>query len=151
MKRFLPGWRQRGALVLAVALACFVVDQVSKLVAAMIEPVGYTHNPDIVFLWWTPLVVVGAAVVLPFRPIAAGLGMGLGGGVANLLDAVIWPGGTPDFIPVGNSVANVADFFIWIGDGSVLVSLLVWPVLAARRRLRRETEAWLERVSEGPL
>jgi Signal peptidase (SPase) II len=57
----------------------------------------------------------------------------LGGTASNVIDVYLWPGGVPDFIPMGDWVWNPADFAIY---GAIL-ALMAWPVWKLFRIARR--------------
>jgi lipoprotein signal peptidase len=79
--------------------------------------------------------------VVPFRPLVAAVGLSLGGGLGNLLDHYLWPGGTPDFISISwllpDAVWNPADLLVVIGTVGIGLTLLVWPVHVAVRQWRQ--------------
>jgi hypothetical protein len=118
-----------------------VVDQTGKLVAAAVHPAGYAHNPSLRGSAWPGLVLALAVLLLPYRPLAAAVGLSLGGASGNLLDHYLWPGGTPDFISVSwllpDAVWNLADLLIVVGSVGIGLALLVWPVHVGVRQWRQ--------------
>jgi lipoprotein signal peptidase len=85
------------------------------------------------------------ACLLPYRPLVAAVGLSLGGGLGNLLDHYLWPGGTPDFISVSwllpDTVWNLADLLIVIGTIAAGLALLAWPVHVGVRQWRQTATA----------
>jgi Signal peptidase (SPase) II len=126
----LPG---RLRLVLVVAVSVLAADHAAKLGAAWLEPSAYMHNPSPMVYDWAILVPT-VALLIPSRVTAVLLGLFLGGGASNVADVYLWPGGVPDFIPVGDWVANPADFAIFGG----VLALLAWPVWKLFQIARRQ-------------
>ena len=124
----------------------FVVDQVTKLLMATLEPASYGHNPRMIPPALTPWPFVAAMVlaVIPFRPVSIAYGLAVGGAAGNIVDSYLWPAGTPDFIPIGSFVINVADI-MWYGFCAVtaFVVVIVWPIDRIATHRRRG-------ASEGP-
>jgi hypothetical protein len=81
----------------------------------------------------------------PTGRFVAAIGLSLGGGLGNLLDHYLWPGGTPDFISVSwlfpDAIWNPADLLIVIGTIGVGLALLVWPVHVGLRQWRQSASA----------
>jgi lipoprotein signal peptidase len=126
-------------LLLVVAVAALVVDQAGKLVAAAVHPADYVQNPSLRFSVWASLALT--ICLLPYRPLVAAVGLSLGGGLGNLLDHYLWPGGTPDFISVSwlfpDAIWNPADLLIVVGTVGAGLALLVWPVQVGVRQWRQ--------------
>jgi hypothetical protein len=127
------GLPRRALLVLLVAIAVTAADHAAKLAAAWLEPAAYMHNPAPMVYDWAML-VPAVALLLPSRVTAVLLGLYLGGSASNVADVYLWPGGVPDFIPVGDWVANPADFAIFGGVGA----LMAWPVWKLFQIARRQ-------------
>ena len=126
----LPG---KSKLILLIALAVLALDHAAKLGAAWLEPASYMHNPAPMEYAWVML-VPALALLFPSR-VAAGLfAVVLGGAASNIVDVYAWPGGVPDFIPMGDWVWNPADFAIYGG----WFALLGWPVWKLFRIARRK-------------
>jgi hypothetical protein len=125
----LPG---RLKLVLYLALAVVTVDHAAKLVAAWLEPAGYVHNPAPIDYEWAML-VPALVLVFPSRVAAALFAVLLGGAASNLIDVYAWPGGVPDFIPLGEWMWNPADFAIY----GAIFALMAWPVWVLFQIARR--------------
>jgi lipoprotein signal peptidase len=132
---------RRLRLLLMVVIGALVVDQAAKLAVTAFHPVGYAQNPSLSGSVWPTLTVALAVCVAPYRPLVAAVGLSLGGGLGNLLDHYLWPGGTPDFISISwllpDVVWNPADLLIVIGTVGIGVTLLVWPVHVAVRQWRQ--------------
>jgi Signal peptidase (SPase) II len=126
----LPG---RLRLVLIVAISVLAVDHAAKLGAAWLEPSAYMHNSAPMVYDWA-LLVPTIALLIPSRVTAVLLGLFLGGGASNVADVYLWPGGVPDFIPVGDWVSNPADFAIFGG----VAALMAWPVWKLFQIARRQ-------------
>ena len=135
------GAGRRARLLLIVAGAALFCDQAAKLVAVAVHPAVYVHNPSLRFSVWPSFALVLVVCLLPYRPLVAAIGVSLGGGLGNLLDHYLWPGGTPDFISVSwlfpDAVWNLADLLIVVGTVGAGVALLVWPVHVAVRQWRQ--------------
>ena len=116
-----------------VAIAVLVADHAAKLGAAWLEPAVFMHNPAPMVYDWAPLVPL-VALLVPSRVTAVLLGLFLGGSASNVADVYLWPGGVPDFIPVGDWVANPADFAIY----GAVVALMAWPVCKLFQIARRQ-------------
>jgi hypothetical protein len=127
------GFPSRLSLVLIVAVSVLAADHAAKLGAAWLEPSAYMHNAAPMVYDWA-LLVPTVALLIPARVTAALLGLFLGGGASNVADVYLWPGGVPDFIPVGDWVANPADFAIFGG----LSALMAWPVWKLFQIARRQ-------------
>jgi hypothetical protein len=138
-----------GALVVAMT-----VDLGSKVFAASHGGLGLvaynnTHNGDFTRRVVMSLVAIAftclAAVVARQRGIGRlwgawiGVGLLVGGVLANGLSQFIWSRGTPDFIhfySLSPDVWNIADFEIWWGLTGGLVSIAIAALIAfARERL----------------
>jgi hypothetical protein len=131
----------RFRLVLFLAFAVIVVDHVAKLGAAGLHPANYIHNPT-PFAWDWVLVLPFALLLIPSRLVAVLFGVWLGGSVSNTIDVYAWPGGVPDFIPLGDWIWNPADFAIYGAGIPLGLSVLCWPMwrlfrIARRRYLER--------------
>jgi hypothetical protein len=139
------GSGRRIRLLLVVAVAALVSDQAGKLVAAAVHPADYVHNPSLRVSVWPGLAMALGVFLLPYRPLVAAIGLSLGGGLGNLLDHYLWPGGTPDFISVSwlfpDAIWNPADLLIVIGTIGVGLALLVWPVHVGLRQWRQSASA----------
>ena len=137
----LGGPRARLRLLLLVAAGALLVDQTGKLVATAVHPAGFAQNPSLSGSVWPTLTLALAVCVIPYRPLVATVGLSLGGGLGNLLDHYLWPGGTPDFISISwllpDAVWNPADLLIVIGTVGIGLTLLVWPVHVAVRQWRQ--------------
>lgn len=127
------GLPRRAKLVLFIALTVVVLDHAAKLGAAWLEPADYMHNPAPMEYDWVML-LPALALVLPSRVLAGLFAVWLGGGASNVIDVYLWPGGVPDFIPMGDWVWNPADFAIY---GAVF-ALMGWPVWKLFRIARRK-------------
>ena len=126
------GLPRRLRLALAFAACVIVIDHAAKLGAAWLEPADYMHNPtpmDYDLMMLLPAV----ALLFPSRPAAVLLGVWAGGGASNVIDVYLWPGGVPDFIPMGDWVWNPADFAIY-GGGFALLASPVWGLFRIARR-----------------
>lgn len=138
IRRNAAGLPRRLRLALLTAVAVIIVDHAAKLGAAWLEPADYTHNP-------TPmdydllLLVPAVALLFPSRIAAFLYGAWIGGGSSNVIDVYLWPGGVPDFIPMGDWVWNPADFAIY-GAGIALVFSPVWALFRVARRTYPERE-----------
>ena len=119
-------------LVLAVALAVVLVDHALKLAAAWLQPAYYLHNPAPMDYGWVMLVPF-LALLVPSRLLASCFALLLGGATSNVIDVYVWPGGVPDFIPMGDWVWNPADFAICAGT-LALVGSPVWKLFRVARR-----------------
>jgi hypothetical protein len=126
----LPG---RARLVVLVAVAVVAVDHLAKFGAAWLEPAGYLQNPEPMVYDWAMLVPL-VALLVPVRLTAALLGLFLGGSGSNVADVYLWPGGVPDFIPVGDWLINPADVAIFSG----ISALMAWPVWKLFQIARRQ-------------
>jgi hypothetical protein len=126
-------------LVLSIALAVVLVDHVAKLGAAWVEPEYYMHNPAPMDYDWVMLVPF-LALLFPSRVVAGLFAVLLGGAVSNVIDVYLWPGGVPDFIPMGDWIWNPADFAIY----GATFALMGWPVWKLFQVARRK---YPERVS----
>ena len=128
-------------LLLLVAVAALLIDQAGKLAAAAVHPAGYVQNPSLRFSVWASLALTLGACLLPYRPLVAAVGLSLGGGLGNLLDHYLWPGGTPDFISVSwlfpDAIWNLGDLLIVVGTVGAGLALLVWPVHVGVRQWRQ--------------
>jgi lipoprotein signal peptidase len=125
----LPG---KARLVLSIALAVVLVDHLAKLTAAWLEPADYTHNPEPMEYRWA-LLLPALALLFPSRLLAGLFALLLGGTASNLIDIYLWPGGVPDFIPIGDWVWNPADFAIY-GAVIALMCSPVWKLFRVARR-----------------
>ena len=126
----------RFRLVLLLAVVVIVVDHVAKLGAAGLQPEYYMHNPaPFVFDWI--LVLPFALLLIPSRFLAVLLGVWFGGSASNTVDVFVWPGGVPDFIPMGDWVWNPADFAIYGAGIPLLFSVVGWPMWRLFRIARR--------------
>jgi hypothetical protein len=136
-----PGWlyqvasglRGRCKIVLFIALTIIALDHAAKLAAAWLEPAAYMHNPAPMEYFWV-LLLPALALLFPSRVMAGLFAVWLGGSASNVIDIYVWPGGVPDFIPIGDWVWNVADFAIYGGA----FALVGWPVWALFRIARRK-------------
>ena len=140
--------RLRLALFLAVVV--IVVDHVAKLGAAGLQPADYIHN-SAPFVWDWVLVLPVALLLIPSRFVAVLFGIWLGGSGSNTIDVYAWPGGVPDFIPLGDWIWNPADFAIYGAGIPLGLSVLCWPMwrlfqIAGRRYPERPP---LETPSRG--
>ena len=126
----------RFRLVLFLAFVVIVVDHVAKLGAAGLQPANYIHNPT-PFVWDWVLVLPFALLVIPSRFVAVLFGVWLGGSVSNTIDVYAWPGGVPDFIPLGDWIWNPADFAIYGAGIPLGLSVLCWPMWRLFRIARR--------------
>ena len=126
----------RFRLVLFLAFVVIVVDHVAKLGAAGLQPPNYIHNPT-PFVWDWVLVLPFALLVIPSRFVAVLFGVWLGGSVSNTIDVYAWPGGVPDFIPLGDWIWNPADFAIYGAGIPLGLSVLCWPMWRLFRIARR--------------
>jgi hypothetical protein len=120
-------------LVLLIALAVVLVDHAAKLGAAWLEPDYYMHNPAPMDYDWVMLVPL-LALLFRSRIAAALFALMLGGAASNAIDVYLWPGGVPDFIPLGDWIYNPADFAIYGGT----FALMGWPVWVLFRIARRK-------------
>jgi lipoprotein signal peptidase len=133
-------YHRRAALMLLAASAAVAVDFWTKHLAVALAP-------DALRFHISPLAHVGlgellilvlvatslVACVLPFRLVAVGAGVALGGALGNLLSRRWWEayGGSPDFIRFADgSVGNVADLFIAGGAAMMLLAAVAWLLLA---------------------
>jgi hypothetical protein len=140
----------RFRLVLFLAVVVIVVDHVAKLGAAGLQPANYIHNPT-PFAWDWVLVLPFALLLIPSRLVAVLFGIWLGGSGSNTIDVYAWPGGVPDFIPLGDWIWNPADFAIYGAGIPLGLSVVCWPMwrlfrIARRRYLERPP---LETPSHG--
>jgi lipoprotein signal peptidase len=130
-------------VVVGAAAAVLVIDQVSKL-AARGFGFGSSMQNDVGLVWWAwllglfLLVDIAALGVIASRRAGLLAGLIVGGVLGNALDALVWPGGIPDFIriPWGSvvtSYANLADVFILVGIPLLVVAVLVRLLTAANR------------------
>lgn len=126
----LPGRLRLGCVA---ALVVLVGDHAAKLGAAWAEPSPYLHNPAPIAYEWAML-VPALALLVPSRETAVLFGLLLGGGVSNATDVYLWPGGVPDFLPVGQWVANPADVVIFASA----IALMAWPLWKLFQIARRE-------------
>ena len=72
--------------------------------------------------------------MFPSRVVSGSFAVLLGGATSNVLDVYLWPGGVPDFIPIGGWISNPADFAIFGG----VFALIGWPVWKLFRVARRK-------------
>jgi hypothetical protein len=139
-------------LVLVVALAVIVVDHAAKLAAAGLQPADYLHNPSPFVYDWV-LLLPFTLLLIPSRLVAVLLAVWFGGSASNTIDLYVWPGGVPDFIPMGDWVWNPADFAIYGAGIPLMLSVVLWPtwklVCIARRKHPSPLPA--ERPSHGVL
>jgi hypothetical protein len=133
LNQAVSGLPSRARLVLFVALTVLALDHAAKLGAAWLEPASYLHNPAPMEYAWVML-LPALAFVFPSRVMAGLFAVWLGGSASNVIDVYVWPGGVPDFIPIGDWVWNPADFAIY---GAVF-ALLGWPVWKLFRIARRK-------------
>ena len=126
----------RFRLVLFLAFVVIVVDHVAKLGAAGLQPANYIHNPTPFVRDWV-LVLPIALLLIPSRSVAVLFGVWLGGSVSNTIDVYAWPGGVPDFIPLGDWIWNPADFAIYGAGIPLGLSVLCWPMWRLFRIARR--------------
>lgn len=133
LKQVVSGLPGRLKLVLLIALAVLALDHAAKLGAAWLEPANYMHNPAPMQYLWVML-LPALALLFPSRVMAALFAVWLGGSASNVIDIYVWPGGVPDFIPMGDWVWNPADFAIYGGA----FALLGWPVWKLFRIARRK-------------
>jgi lipoprotein signal peptidase len=145
-----PFWAEylaRLRVLAVVGAVFFALDQISKLVAAALDPRWYVHNPKPHAGWWIPIAMALAVCLLPGRRFAAAGGLWVGGAAGNVLDLYVWPGGVPDFIhtPWPHGIWNLADLFILSGAVLLAGLILPWPFLALRRRRRHggTVQSWL--------
>ena len=117
----------RFRLVLVVAFVVIVVDHVAKLAAAGLQPEHYLHNPSPFVYDWV-LLLPFALLLIPSRLIAVLLAVWFGGSASNTIDLSVWPGGVPDFIPMGDWVWNPADFAIYGAGFPLMLSVVLWPM-----------------------
>jgi hypothetical protein len=141
----------RFRLVLLLAVVVIVVDHIAKLGAAGLQPAHYIHNPA-PFVWGWVLVLPFALLLIPSRFVAVVFGVWLGGSASNTIDIYAWPGGVPDFIPMGDWIWNPADFAIYGAGIPLGLSVVCWPMWRlfqiARRRYPERPPA--ESPSGGP-
>lgn len=130
-----------------VAVSVLAADHAAKLGAAWLEPSAYMHNPSPMVYDWAILVPT-VVLLIPSRVTAVLLGLFLGGGASNVADVYLWPGGVPDFIPVGDWVANPADFAIY-GAVLALMGWPVWKLFEIARRQYPERPGRAEAVGHG--
>jgi lipoprotein signal peptidase len=116
----------RFRLVLLVAVLVIVVDHAAKLAAAGLQPADYLHNPSPFVYDWV-LLLPFALLLIPSRLIAVLLAVWFGGSASNTIDLYVWPGGVPDFIPMGDWVWNPADFAIYGAGIPLMLSVVLWP------------------------
>jgi lipoprotein signal peptidase len=116
----------RFRLVLIVALVVIAIDHVAKLAAAGLQPADYLHNPNPFVYDWV-LLLPFALLLIPSRLIAVLLAVWFGGSASNTIDLYVWPGGVPDFIPMGDWVWNPADFAIYGAGIPLMLSVVLWP------------------------
>jgi lipoprotein signal peptidase len=146
----------RFRLVLLLAAVVIAVDHVAKLGAAGLQPDQYMHNPAPFIFDWV-LVLPFALLLIPSRFLAVLLGVWFGGSASNTIDVYVWPGGVPDFIPMGDWVWNPADFAIYGAGIPLLFAVVAWPTWRlfriARRRYPDRTTATSasSRTSDGVL
>ena len=136
------GYARRIAIVGALASAFFVVDHVSKLIAAIVPPDHFVTNDVVGLPIWAALVPIFVVALLGNRLLLLSGGLMLGGTMGNAVDAALWPGGVPDFIDAPYpftppSIWNFADAFIDIGALMYVVVLVAITV----RRVTHETRA----------
>jgi hypothetical protein len=123
-------------LVLLLAVVVIVVDHVAKLGAAGLQPAEYIHNPAPFVYDWV-LLLPFALLLIPSRFVAVLFGIWLGGSVSNTIDVYAWPGGVPDFIPMGDWIWNPADFAIYGAGIPLGLSVVCWPLWRLFRIARR--------------
>jgi hypothetical protein len=128
--------RGRLRLVLLLAVVVIVVDHVAKLGAAGLQPAQYMHNPAPFVYDWV-LLLPFALLLIPSRLVAVLFGIWLGGSVSNTIDVYAWPGGVPDFIPLGDWIWNPADFAIYGAGIPLGLSVVCWPLWKLFRIARR--------------
>jgi hypothetical protein len=132
--------------MLLVALTVFAIDHAAKLAAAWLEPDSYLHNPAPIE-YALVMLLPALGLLFPSRVMAGLFAVWLGGGASNVVDVYLWPGGVPDFIPMGDWVWNTADFAIY---GSVF-ALMGWPVWKLFRIARRKyPERVVTASGDGP-
>jgi hypothetical protein len=119
-------------LILLIALTIVLIDHVAKLGAAWLEPAYYMHNPAPMDYGWVMLLPL-LGLFFPSRIIAGLCAVLLGGGASNAIDTYLWPGGVPDFIPMGGWIWNPADFAIY-GATFALMGWPVWKLFKIARR-----------------
>jgi len=137
----LPG---RAKLVVFVALTVLALDHAAKLTAAWLEPAYYLHNPAPMEYAWVML-LPALALAFQSRVMTGFFAVWLGGSASNVIDVYVWPGGVPDFIPMGDWVWNPADFAIY---GAVF-ALMGWPVWKLFRIARRKYPEPMPRTVEA--
>jgi Signal peptidase (SPase) II len=128
-------WISRVRIGLIVALGAVTLDHATKAVAIPLP--SHATNPARDFWWWLPIVTFLAGCLIPSTCVAVCLGLTLGGASSNIVDAFVWPGGTPDFIrDVDGALFNLADVFIAAGLLGAFICATVFGVRRIRTRLR---------------
>jgi lipoprotein signal peptidase len=131
------------------ALSALAVDFSTKVTAVALEPRSLLFNVADESPWGLgtgALILLAAltsilACILPFRVIAVGAGMALGGALGNLFSRAWWSeyGGSPDFILFhGDATGNVADLLIVAGLAAMLLGAVAWLGIALAEH-HRET------------
>jgi hypothetical protein len=134
---------QREVRVLLVsAVAVLVIDQAGKLAAR-----GFSFGSSVQntsgLAWWAWLVgflvLADVAVlgIITSRTTAIVAGLAIGAFLADALDAVVWPGGVPEFIRIsGGSVVaghyNIADICLFVAVPLLVAAAVVRLLTAAR-------------------
>ena len=143
MSRLIANFR----LLVCVALAVVVVDHAAKLGAAWLEPASYTHNAAPMEYDWV-LLLPALALLFGTRVMTCLFALWLGGGASNVIDVYVWPGGVPDFIPIGGWIWNPADFAI-IGAAFALLAWPFWRLFLLARRKYPEPVATSAEHADG--
>jgi lipoprotein signal peptidase len=127
----------KSGLVELTSLTFLVVlaNQAANGLVRLINPSTYTHNQHVDFFWWLLLIEVCIGAAIPFRPIRICVALTVGGGLSNIADYYVWPGGIPDYIRVAwiDGTWNVADACIWVGAIGLGLIILTWGVCAFAR------------------
>jgi lipoprotein signal peptidase len=131
--RTLPARAGRSA---AIAVSLFLLLHVANALGQL--SADYVQNDE--RLGARALVVVATAFVVslvgPVSTRVAGALL-LGAAAANIADSHLWPGGVPDYIPLGASIWNLADLVI----EAVAIAIPLLVVLHGGRAIRRRYRA----------
>lgn len=123
-----PTWWARLILLACTALVASGVDQATKVLTPPAATGNVVVPPFAPHPLWMFLPLIGTAVVLPSRLLAAVSGIVAGGLIGN------WLGQNGAFINVGPGAVNLADVFLGLGMPLLFVLLAVRMLRAPWRR-----------------
>ena len=116
----------RTILLLAVATALAALDLLQKAA----QPV-YGHPRGAAYVALAAGLAVALVVFVPrvpSRPFAVAGGVATAGALGNLVSALLWRGGVPNPIVVGELAFNFADVFALVGAAGLVVGAALFAL-----------------------